>query len=312
MRADEPKRRRRRPRILCSGIAVLDQIFRVAAFPERDAKIRALDFVTAVGGGAANAAIAIARLGGAARFTGPLGDGHGDDPLGDRIVADLQADGVSCSCVRVRGRVSPVSAILVDSHGGRTITHHRDEALHDARVADPDRLIADVDGVLADDHYPEFTAPICAAARRRGLPVVLDVEKPGTAADPLFLAATHRIFSRSGLTATSGCDDLAASLGRLDANDGAFLAVTDGAGSVHWRAGDASGEVPTFAVEAVDTLAAGDVFHGAFALALVETGDSIHALRFAAATAALKCTRFGGGAATPTRGEVDQFMLVNA
>lgn len=312
MRADEPKRALCRPHILCSGIAVLDQIFRVAAFPERDAKIRALDFVAVVGGGAANAAIAIARLGGAARFTGPLGDGNGNDPIGDRIVAGLQAEGVSCSCVRVNGRVSPVSAILVDSHGGRTITHYRDEALHDACIADPDRLIADVDGVLADDHYPEFTAPICAAARRRGLPVVLDVEKRTTATDPLFLAATHRIFSRSGLTATTGCDDPAAGLRRLDTNDSAFLAVTDGAGPVHWRTSDTSGETPTFAVDAVDTLAAGDIFHGAFALALIETGDSVRALRFAAAAAALKCTRFGGGAATPTRSEVEQFMLVNA
>ena len=312
MRADEPKRARRRPHILCAGIAVLDQIFRVAAFPDRDAKIRALDFVSVVGGGAANAAIAIARLGGAARFAGPLGDGNGNDPIGDRIVTGLQVEGVACACVRMNGRVSPVSAILVDSHGGRTITHHRDELLHGACVADPDQLIADVDGVLADDHYPEFVTPICAAARRRGLPVVLDVEKRTPVAEPLFLAATHRIFSRSGLTATTGCDDLAAGLSRLDANDGAFLAVTDGAGPVHWRTSDTGGTTPTFAVEAVDTLAAGDVFHGAFALALIETGDPVRALRFAAAAAALKCTRFGGGAATPRRSEVEQFLLENA
>jgi sugar/nucleoside kinase (ribokinase family) len=81
---------------------------------------------------------------------------------------------------------------------------------------------------------------------------------------------------------------------------------------VHWRTSDTSGETPTFAVDAVDTLAAGDIFHGAFALALIEMGDPVRALRFAAAAAALKCTRFGGGAATPTRSEVEQFMLVNA
>ena len=161
MRADEPKPARRRPHILCAGIAVLDQIFRVAAFPDRDAKIRALDFVSVVGGGAANAAIAIARLGGAA----------------DRIVTGLQAEGVACACVRMNGRVSPVSAILVDSHGGRTITHHRDELLHGACVADPDQLIADVDGVLADDHYPEFVTPICAAARSSsGTPITTDCD----------------------------------------------------------------------------------------------------------------------------------------
>ncbi len=75
MPADERTPAVRRPRILCTGIAVLDQVFRVGAFPQRDAKTRALEFISVVGGGAANAAIAIARLGGAARFAGPLGDG---------------------------------------------------------------------------------------------------------------------------------------------------------------------------------------------------------------------------------------------
>lgn len=312
MRAGEPTRTPRRPRILCTGIAVLDEVFRLAAFPVRDEKIRALDFVSVVGGGAANAAIAIARLGGAARFAGPLGEGGGNDPIGDRIIAGLQAEGVACACARVEGAVSPVSGVLVDAHGGRTILHHRDERLHGAAVADLDRLLADIDGVLADDHYPEFAAPICAAARRRGLPVVLDVEKRISAADPLWLATTHRIFSRSGLAAASTSEDLAEALGGFDGSDGAFLAVTDGARPVHWRSGNGGGQIQAFAVHAVDTLGAGDVFHGAFAFALVEMGDPVRALRFAAATAALKCTRFGGGAATPTRAEVDRFLLENA
>jgi sugar/nucleoside kinase (ribokinase family) len=64
-----------------------------------------------------------------------------------------------------------------------------------------------------------------------------------------------------------------------------------------------------FPVDAVDTLAAGDVFHGAFALALLEGGDPLQALRFAAAAAAIKCSRFGGGMAAPTRAEVDRFLL---
>lgn len=88
--------------------------------------------------------------------------------------------------------------------------------------------------------------------------------------------------------------------------------MTDGARPVHWRSGNGGGQIQAFAVHAVDTLGAGDVFHGAFAFALVEMGDPVRALRFAAATAALKCTRFGGGAATPTRAEVDRFLLENA
>jgi len=53
------------------------------------------------------------------------------------------------------------------------------------------------------------------------------------------------------------------------------------------------------------------VFHAAFALALAEGCDVVAALRFAAAAAAVKCTRFGGSAAAPTRPEVDAFVATN-
>lgn len=296
------------PRILCVGIATLDQIFRIDAPPARDTKAEASAFASAVGGGAANAAIAIARLGGVARFAGPLGGANGEDPVGDRILEGLAREGVACDCPRVPDGVSTVSAILVDGEGGRTIVFRRDPRLRAARPDDPDRLLAGVDGVLADDHCREFAAPICAAARRRGLPVVLDAEKQAALDDPLLNAATHRVFSRAGLAATAGVDDPAEGLARLASRDGAFLAVTDGPGPVRWRCGGASGAVPAFRIAAVDTLAAGDVFHGAFALGLLELGDPAKALRFAAAAAAIKCARFGGGAAAPRRPEVERFL----
>jgi sulfofructose kinase len=66
--------------------------------------------------------------------------------------------------------------------------------------------------------------------------------------------------------------------------------------------------MPAFAVEAVDTLGAGDTFHGAFALALAEGRDIQAAMRFAAAAAAIKCTRFGGIEGAPLRGEVEAFL----
>jgi sugar/nucleoside kinase (ribokinase family) len=61
-------------------------------------------------------------------------------------------------------------------------------------------------------------------------------------------------------------------------------------------------------VQTVDTLGAGDIFHGAFALAITERRDLPDALRFASAAAALKCTRFGGAFASPQRAEVERFL----
>ena len=104
-------------------------------------------------------------------------------------------------------------------------------------------------------------------------------------------------------------DDLAAALRGFGERTNAFIAVTDGPDPVLWRdETDAIRQLPVFHVAAVDTLAAGDVFHGAFALALVEGRDTEGALRFAAAAASLKCTRFGGSAAVPMRHEVDALL----
>ena len=66
--------------------------------------------------------------------------------------------------------------------------------------------------------------------------------------------------------------------------------------------------MPAFKVAAIDTLGAGDVFHGAFAFRLVETGDAVESMRFAAAAAAIRCTRFGMLSAAATRAEVDDFL----
>ena len=88
----------------------------------------------------------------------------------------------------------------------------------------------------------------------------------------------------------------------------AFLAVTNGPGDVIWREGEDLRHSPAFAVEAVDTLGAGDVFHGAFALALVEGRSLPAAMRFGAAAAGLKCTRLGGSSGAPTRAEVEAFL----
>ena len=68
--------------------------------------------------------------------------------------------------------------------------------------------------------------------------------------------------------------------------------------------------MPAFPVHTVDTLGAGDAFHGAFALAIA--GQPLEqAMRFASATAALKCTRFGGAFGSPQRVEVDALLAAS-
>jgi sulfofructose kinase len=85
---------------------------------------------------------------------------------------------------------------------------------------------------------------------------------------------------------------------------GGWVAVTAGSEGVHW----AGGHLAPPGVQAVETLGAGDVFHGAFALALAEGSSEEHALRFASAAAAVRCSRTGGWSALANRTEVELLM----
>jgi len=295
--------------VLCAGIAVQDLVFRVEHFPVPGQKIQARDFVIVGGGCAANAAVAIARLGGRARYAGPLGGPPDDEPLSDRLLADLAREGVTADgIVRIGGVSAPVSAIFIDGSGEKMIATRRNPKLAGARVADPDGLVADIAVLLADNRYPDFVLPLCQAMRRRGQPVVIDADRVTSIDDPLLATATHVIFSAECLLGTAGMTELEPALRKAAARTGAFVAVTNGPDDILWIEALGLRRMPVFAVEAVDTLAAGDVFHGAFALALAEGHDEPAAMRFAAAAAALKCTRFGGIAGAPNRADVEGLL----
>lgn len=295
------------PAVLCAGIAVQDIVFRVAEFPRPGGKCMTHEFIVVSGGCAVNAAIAVARLGGRAHYAGPLGDEN--DNVSNQLMAEMAREGIDTTgVVRVAGATAPVSGIMVDAAGERMIVTHRDKRIETARVADPDRLVANVSLLLADNRFPELVRPICEAARRRGIPVVLDADRPTVEDDPLFRIPTHVIFSGECLRATTGLDDLSAGLQRMVSHTNAFLAVSDGPDPVRYLADGAVLTLAVFKVEAIDTLAAGDVFHAGIALALAEGCDPVAAMRFGAAAAGLKCTRFGGSMGAPGRDEVDAFL----
>ena len=89
---------------------------------------------------------------------------------------------------------------------------------------------------------------------------------------------------------------------------GGFAGVTLGPAGFVWHERGTTSRVGVPDVDVIDTLGAGDVFHGAYAYALGHKMDTAAAARFATATAASKCTRFGGRGGTPTHAEVDALL----
>ncbi len=299
----------RAPRILCTGIIVLDKVFCVDEVPQRDSKVEAKDFFIVSGGCAANAAVAVARLGGRAALAGPLGGPAGEDGNGDLVLAALARDNVDCSaCQRIEGLATGLSAIFIDARGDRTVVTYRDQRIAAVTPADPERVTAAADLVLADNRYPQFVRPICEAARRRKLRIVLDADKATVEDDPLFRIASHIVFSAECLRATTGCGDRAEGLEVIAQRTDAFLAVSNGPNDILFLDRGALRRVPVFAIRAVDTLGAGDALHGGFALALAEGQSETEALGFGAAVAGIKCTRIGGSSGAPRRTEVEAFL----
>ncbi|MEP7180799.1 MAG: PfkB family carbohydrate kinase [Betaproteobacteria bacterium] len=293
-------------RIICLGMSALDAIYRVAAIPTHPTKILATGFTESGGGMAASASVAVARLGGDAHYWGRLGD----DALGDRILAQLAAEGVDVGGVRrVRGCVSPSAAILVADDGERLVCAFNDPALD----ADPSWLPLDrvttAAAVMADVRWPAGAAILLDAARAAGIPALFDgdVGPPDSLVD-LARRATHAAFSEPGLAHAAGIAEAGAALRRIAAAaPSTLVGVTLGPEGFLWLENGVERRVAAPAVRAVDTLAAGDVWHGAFALALGEGRRVDDAARFANVAAAIKCTRFGGRAGAPTRDEVAAF-----
>jgi sulfofructose kinase len=295
------------PRILCAGGAVQDIIMRVDKFPTPGIKVQASDFLITSGGQAGNAAVAVARLGGQCSYIGALGDR--DDEVANTIVKTFAGENIDVSrALRVPGARSSVSLIMIDADGEKMIATRRDLGLSSAVPGDPKTAVAALDAVLLDNRYANITLPICVAARSRDIPRVLDFDKPTPADDPLLLASTHVIASADALRDAMKVKDLGAALLKLGEHYKGFLAATDGPNGVYWIDGGKVRHMEAFKVDAVDTLGAGDTFHGAFTFRLVETGDVIASMRFAAAAAAIKCTHFGGLKGAPSRAEVDDFL----
>lgn len=287
--------------VLVLGVAVVDHVFVVEHIPTRPEKYVAKDAMTVGGGCAANAAVAIARLGGHALLSCRLGD----DATADVILDDLKAEGVDVSLSDTSGTRSSCSTILVDANGDRQIVNFRGEGLTQStnHLAD----VPEVGAILADTRWPEGAIFAMELARSRGIPGILDVE-PDT--DPNCLpAASHLAFSEPGLAALY--PDLPIYDGLLKASETyrAWCCVTQGENGVAYVENGHVVRVGTIAVEARDTTGAGDVWHGAFALALAEGMKTEDALKFANVTAALKCARLGGRAGSPTRQEVEQELM---
>ncbi len=283
----------------------MDTIFRLEHLPEGPGKVIPLEAAEVAEGMAAAQAASIVRLGGRAA----LWASAGDDATGDRLIAQIGAEGVDCSRVRrVRGARSGFSSILMDRKGSTIIVPQYDPQV----MAPPERApdLNGFDAVMVDVRWPAAARLALAVARAAGIPAILDAD---VAALPtlqeLAPLATHIVASEGAGKLLAGAADPAEAAANLAGTYAATIVVTGGGDGCWWSDAGRIRHVPAPRVEAIDTLGAGDVFHGAFALLLAEGRPMNEILLFASAAAAIKCTRFGGRLGAPSRAEVEALLV---
>jgi sulfofructose kinase len=170
--------------------------------------------------------------------------------------------------------------------------------------------LSSVDAVMCDCSYPDLATQAFETARQRAVPRVVDVgENYGRETGELTRLADHVIFSAAGLSSYTGIADPTAALQTARSRlPGATVAVTLGPSGSIFLTDDGLLSVPAPRVKAKDTTGCGDVFHGAYALALGEGLAVCEAAVFATAVAALKAVRGEAWLGMPSRPEVDALV----
>ncbi|MEU4249660.1 PfkB family carbohydrate kinase [Amycolatopsis sp. NPDC026612] len=267
--------------MLLAGLCTVDVVQRVDELPAPGEKVQSLRVDVAAGGPATNAAVTAAALGAEATLLTVLG-AH---PLAALARADLEAHGVHVvDLAPSQPGPPPVSAAAVrDRDGERTVVSRNAGERH-FHVKVPLFGVGEADVVLVDGHHPELALAVARGARARDVPVVLDAGSWKPVLDELLLLVDVAACSAHFTAPEPG----------LHQRGVGTVITTAGAGPVRWSTADgSSGEVPVPVVEARDTLGAGDVWHGALAVAVTREATVTDRIRFANEVAAERVRHVG-------------------
>jgi len=272
------------------GLATLDVIHRITRPPGTNEKITSTAQFVAAGGPAANAAVTFAAVGGDAIVVTALGDG----PVADLIRADLAAYGVRVvDAATGTTRAVPVSAVsVVESTGDRSVIS-LDAVNSDAPPPEQlDDLVARADVVLVDGHHPLIARAAVRSAAVQATPLVVDAGRWKPVMSNLIPHATEMVCS--GDFRVPGADDTVSTAAALLRAGVRTVVVTHGGDPVEWWSDGEAGAVPVEPVAVVDTLGAGDAFHGAYAYYSAHGEHGVvERVELSARVAALRCSVIG-------------------
>jgi sugar/nucleoside kinase (ribokinase family) len=290
------------------GESGIDLVGRLAGRLVAGTKIDLEALEELVGGQAATAAVACARLGWRSRYLGVLGR----DEAGETIARRLREEGVDVLAVWREGVASRTAVVLVNPDGDRTVLSRRPAAL--SLDADETPTSAATSGRVLIVDATDLPASIrmARAARAAAVPVIVDVDQIGRGVDDLLAESDILIVPAGFPEAFTGLGSTGAALAALATRfQPALAVVTLGAeGSLAVADGrELRTRPPDTLVR--DTTGAGDAFRGGFAAAWLERGPAAEPddlLRYANAVAALNCRALGALDGLPRRAELAPYL----
>jgi sulfofructose kinase len=285
--------------VLVIGRSCLDCLAVVSHFPQENEKVSITGRFLEGGGQGGTASCCIARLGGRVTYVGKIGD----DPEGAFCLERLREFGVDTTDVEiVPGGRTPVAYLFVTaSTGDRTIFYEPSTLPAVSVNACLERLLESAPVVLLD---PETTylGKTLRDRTQRKFKIVYDCERRREGIEDLMATADYFIPSMDFIDSEFPPGDgrvMVEALRTLKAQIHGELIVTDGPNGAYYFLDQGLYQIKPPAVQAVDTIGAGDNFHGAFALAVSRGFDLEKAVQFSVAVASLSCRDYGGRKGLP-------------
>lgn len=293
--------------VLGIGLNATDTLILLSEFPPYAGKVAFDRELLSPGGQVATAIVACAKLGVRSKYIGTIGD----DLRGHVQRESLDGTGVDTTGLIVRaGCPNQTAYILIDQRTGeRTVLWQRDTSLClSPSEIDP----ADITNcrILHIDGYDTEAATFAAGvARKHGIPVSLDVDTIYPDFDQVLRNVDYLVASSVWPARWTGEPDPFIALDRLQREYGMRIAaMTLGEHGSLALSGGVYSYSPGFRVHTVDTTGAGDVFHGAFCVAMLSETPIPNVLDFANAAAALNCTAIGARGHIPSEAEVNALL----
>lgn len=272
------------------GLTTLDFVYKSDRPLAANQKIVAQDYLTVAGGPATNAAVVFNYFGNHSKLLSVVGR----HPLTKLINHDLGRYSIEAiDLMPDKTDSPPVSSIIVDSTTGKRAIISINAV---KSQADPqtilDNLLTDLDIVLLDGHQLEVSLKVAEIARSKSIPVVLDGGswKPGL--EQLLPKVDYAVCSANFYPPQHNQTESNCVLDYLTDCGIKYIAITQGEQPILYQDHQTKASIAIPPLKAVDTLGAGDIFHGAFCHYILQA-DFPHALQLAAKTASKSCLSFG-------------------